>query len=204
MTMKSKDVLLATPRFDVLQIKAADPRYQSDFYIEKLDGVSVAAISGSSVTMLEIERRGQSGLSREFPGGRIERGENAFMAARRELSEEVALVCDDLKYVGWIAPLPGLVSERVHMFVAPILPEDAACARAQVGHEGIQRHCMIKISELPTHCAVGRISSAVDAYFALRLALQESDCKSGSLLRTSLARDAIDAATASTDGHKIV
>ncbi len=168
----NREILLTTPRFDVLQIEATDPRYQSDFYIQKLDGVSVAAISGSSVIMLEIERRGQSRSSLEFPGGRIEREEDALMAARRELHEEVELLCHDLEYVGWIAPLPGLVSERVHLLIAHVPPEEAACANVRIGHEGIQRHCMIKISDLPRFCADGRISSAVDAYFALRLACE--------------------------------
>ena len=171
MTTGSQKTLLKTPRFDVLQIDATDPRYESDFYIQKLDGVSIAAISGSSVLMLEIERRGQSYFSLEFPGGRIEHEEDALKAARRELIEEVDLVCDELENIGWIAPLPGLVSERVHMFVAHVPPEKAACAQVRVEHEGIQRLRMVKLSQLPRLCAEGRISSAVDAYFALHLAL---------------------------------
>lgn len=173
MTTEFRKVLLKTPRFDVVQIEATDPRYQSDFYIQKFDGVSVAVTARSSVLMLEIERRGQSRCSLEFPGGRIEREEDALMAARRELTEETGLVCDEFESIGWIAPLPGLISERVHMLVAQVLPEKLACAQVRVGHEGIQRLCMIKILELPRLCADGRISSAVDAYFALRLACEE-------------------------------
>lgn len=170
MTTSSGKILLKTPRFDVLQIEATDPRYSSDFYIQKHDGVSVAVVSSSSVLMLEIERRGQGRLSLEFPGGRIEHGEGALMAARRELTEEIDLVCNEFESIGSIAPLPGLISERVHLLVAYVLPEMAATAKVHPGHEGIQRLRTIEISALPELCADGQISSAVDGYFALRLA----------------------------------
>jgi 8-oxo-dGTP pyrophosphatase MutT (NUDIX family) len=98
------------------------------------------------------------------------------MAARRELTEEVGLVCDDFECIGWIAPLPGLISERVHMLVAHFPPEEAKCAQVCRGHEGIQRLRMIEVSELPRLCGDGRISSAVDAYFALRLAYHDDKC----------------------------
>lgn len=182
MTAGTGKTLLKTPRFDVLQIDATDPRYSSDFYIQKHDGVSVAVVSSSSVLMLKIERRGQGKLSLEFPGGRIEHEEDTLMAARRELTEEIDLVCNEFESISSIAPLPGLITERVHLLIACVLPETAATAKVHPGHEGIQRLRTIEISALPELCADGQISSAVDAYFALRLASAQRTDKPGAEL----------------------
>jgi 8-oxo-dGTP pyrophosphatase MutT (NUDIX family) len=57
-----------------------------------------------------------------FPGGRIEPGEDPVAAARREATEEVALDPALVRPVGWLHPLPALVSGSWIIPVVASLP----------------------------------------------------------------------------------
>nr|WP_258570787.1 NUDIX domain-containing protein [Flavimaribacter sediminis] len=162
-------ILLSTPRFDVIETPPRAAGYDRDFFIEKQDGVSIAVRFGGSVLMLEINRPGQSSPWLEFPGGGVDTGEAPAEAAERELFEETGLEISNVAEVGRIAPLPGYVSERVTLFTAVAESKDTSRIDAGVGHEGIVGSHLISIKELSSFCRRGRISSAVDAYFAMLL-----------------------------------
>ncbi len=161
--------LLSTPRFNVLETPPRSAGYDRDFFIQKRDGVSIAVRFGERVLMLEINRPGQSSPSLEFPGGGVDVDEAPVVAAARELLEETGLVISDFTEVGRIAPLPGYVSERVTLFIAAADSEYSHRIDAGVGHEGIVGSLLVPIEELSSLCRRGRISSAVDAYFAMLL-----------------------------------
>jgi ADP-ribose pyrophosphatase len=54
----------------------------------------------------------------ELPAGRVERGEDAQDAARRELEEETGYRCRALEPLGEVFPAPGFCSERMLLFAA--------------------------------------------------------------------------------------
>ncbi|MEO4041839.1 NUDIX hydrolase [Hoeflea sp. CAU 1731] len=161
--------LLSTPRFNVIETPPRSADYERDFFIEKRDGVSIAVRFGERVLMLEINRPGQSSPSLEFPGGGVDVDDAPVVAAARELLEETGLGISGFTEVGRIAPLPGYVSERVTLFIAEADSESSHRIEACVGHEGIVGSFLVPIAELSSFCRRGRISSAVDAYFAMLL-----------------------------------
>ncbi|HHZ08835.1 MAG TPA: NUDIX domain-containing protein [Rhizobiales bacterium] len=68
----------------------------------EIPAVSVALLRAGRVLLVRRGRAPSRGLY-AFPGGRIEAGETAEAAARRELQEETGLVAGRLAFVGDIA-----------------------------------------------------------------------------------------------------
>lgn len=54
----------------------------------------------------------------EIPAGRLERGEEPIVAAKRELEEETGLAAREWSELGAIVPAPGFCSERIWIFHA--------------------------------------------------------------------------------------
>ena len=54
----------------------------------------------------------------ELPAGKLERGEDHRVCARRELEEETGLTAGTLTYLGCLLASPGFCTERLHMYLA--------------------------------------------------------------------------------------
>ena len=54
----------------------------------------------------------------EFPAGKIDPGEDAFAAAKRELLEETGYCASDWRHVGVMHPCVGYSNERIEIFLA--------------------------------------------------------------------------------------
>ncbi len=59
----------------------------------------------------------------EFPAGKIDAGESALQAARRELEEETGLVAKELKHLTTIHPVIGYSDEKIEIYLATHLTE---------------------------------------------------------------------------------
>jgi 8-oxo-dGTP pyrophosphatase MutT (NUDIX family) len=68
--------------------------------------------------MVRQWRHGARQLSLEFPGGVLEKGEDEFQAAMRELREETACIPGKIIKLGEFNPNPAIMSNRVHFFLA--------------------------------------------------------------------------------------
>jgi 8-oxo-dGTP pyrophosphatase MutT (NUDIX family) len=76
--------------------------------------------------MVRQWRHGSRELSLEFPGGVMEKGEDVFTAAGRELREETAYQAGKLRKLGEFRPNPALMSNTVHIFLAEELRHTGA------------------------------------------------------------------------------
>ena len=81
----------------------------------------------------------------EAPAGMIDPGEAPEATARREAFEETGVVLDDLDPVATCWTSPGVVAERVHLFLAPYRAADRKGAGGGLAAE----HETIKVEELP-------------------------------------------------------
>jgi len=115
--------------FRVTEEEAKDP---SGFDIKR----SIVRHMGSAV-MMAVDERSRILLVRQFrlpaekylwelPAGRLDEGENALQAARRELREETGYKARTWKRLASFWPSPGYVGEKMTIFLATDLTEGQA------------------------------------------------------------------------------
>lgn len=54
----------------------------------------------------------------ELPAGKVDKGEDILVAAKRELEEETGLKAENLEYLGEIYPSCGYTDEHIHLYLA--------------------------------------------------------------------------------------
>jgi 8-oxo-dGTP pyrophosphatase MutT (NUDIX family) len=111
---------------------------------ERIEGASVIVLRRGAVLMV-LRGRGLMEGHWSFPGGRVEAGEDAEAAARRELFEETALTVGSLVRLGAFQPAPDVSPLRLTVFAAraatgePRAGDDALRAEFVPFHDVLQR-----------------------------------------------------------------
>ncbi|WP_312092400.1 NUDIX hydrolase [Niallia sp.] len=91
--------------------------------------VAVIAITDDNkLVMVEQFRKPLEKVIVEIPAGKLEKGEEPALCARRELEEETGYDCESLELVSSFYTSPGFADEIIHVYVAKGLTkkEDAA------------------------------------------------------------------------------
>ncbi len=63
----------------------------------------------------------------EVPAGKLEKGEDPYEGAVRELKEETGLTAEKFIYFGGTYPSPGFCDEQLHIYLALGLSQGEAC-----------------------------------------------------------------------------
>lgn len=84
------------------------------------------------------------GMILELPAGRLD-GDDPETCARREAMEEAGLRPQTLAHIATVWALPGLSTERVHLFLAPYAPADRIAEGGGLAEEQEQ----IEVLEMP-------------------------------------------------------
>ena len=117
-----RTVLLPTPIGTVCSVHSRTQNGTEGDYII-LDAPDWAVVipeldGGKRFLVVDQWRHGTEKMSREFPGGVIEKSETPAEGAARELREETGCIADELIHLGSVSPNPALQSNLVHFFLA--------------------------------------------------------------------------------------
>lgn len=92
--------------------------------VQHPDGVGVVAIDDKNrICLVRQYRNPFDDFILEIPAGKVEKGEDVAVAAKRELEEETGYSAEEVKYMGYAMVSPGFCNERVHIFLATGLKE---------------------------------------------------------------------------------
>lgn len=85
-----------------------------------ITGVAILPVVDSKYALLRIYRHAIQDYSWEIPRGFVEANEKNIDSVSRELEEETGLKCekDDIRSLGYLTPDAGILSARIHLFVA--------------------------------------------------------------------------------------
>lgn len=100
-------------------VRDTDDRKANFFVIENPDWVNVLAVTKSGeAVLIQQYRHGSESMILEVPGGMMDDGENAEVAARRELLEETGYSSERWIFLGATHPNPAIQNNRIHHFLA--------------------------------------------------------------------------------------
>jgi 8-oxo-dGTP pyrophosphatase MutT (NUDIX family) len=128
-------------------------------------GAAIVAIDDhEQVCLLRQYRHAAGGWIWELPAGRLEPGEPPAETARRELVEEAGRTAAKWLDLGIILSSPGVLTERIHLFLAQGL---VTVATAQEQHEVIEVH-WVTFREAVAMALDGRINDGKSVIGLLR------------------------------------
>lgn len=116
-TLSSKllyDGILFTVRQDEVEIK--DKPYKRDIVHHKSGGVGVLVIENNQILFVKQYRPAVQEDVIEVPAGKLEPAEDPMITGKRELEEECALTCDELKKICTLFATPGYCDEQIHLY----------------------------------------------------------------------------------------
>lgn len=90
-------------------------------------GACVLAIKDEKVLLIKQFRYAYDQVIYEIPAGKLEKGEDPLLAAKRELKEETGYIADQLKPLFTIYPTPGYTDEKLYLYLAKDLKEGECC-----------------------------------------------------------------------------
>ncbi len=111
------DGRLIRVRTDVVRLP--DGREAGREIVEHSGGVGIIALTddGRIMTVRQYRHAPREEVL-EIPAGKLERGEEPLLAAKRELSEEVGVTAENWRYLGVLYPTPGYCEELDHLYLA--------------------------------------------------------------------------------------
>jgi len=89
--------------------------------VEHTGGVVILAIKDDKLLTVRQYRYPLQAESIELPAGKLEKGENPDLAAKRELEEETGYIAKEWKSLGYIYTSPGFCDEKLYLYLAKYL-----------------------------------------------------------------------------------
>ena len=81
-------------------------------------GVCVLAVVDGKIPLVKQFRYAYGEEMLELPAGKLEKGEDSYLAGLRELEEEVGLKAESLTDFGEMYPSCGYTNEKIHLYLA--------------------------------------------------------------------------------------
>lgn len=148
--------------FRLHRARARSPRSgeaHTFFRLEAPDWVNVIPVTpAGEVVLVRQYRHGSRTTTLEIPGGMIDPGESAEMAAARELLEETGYAAPSVELLGSVNPNPALFSNRCSTWLAA-----GATRIAPIRNEGAEETQVVLVpqEEIPERIRRGEITHAL-------------------------------------------
>lgn len=153
-------ILLTTSRFQVVEHTFFDANQSTEVSRQVVLHPGAVAIvpllDADRVCLIRNHRVAVGKTLVELPAGTLEPGEPPLETARRELQEETGYVADSWQELPSFYMSPGILNERMHLFVASGLTAGAAAREAG---EQIENH-VVSWSEAVAMAERGEIEDA--------------------------------------------
>lgn len=98
------------------EVELPDGRKAEREIVRHCGGAAVLFIRDNKVALVRQYRYAYAKETYEIPAGKVEEGEDAYVAAIRELEEETGYRAKTLSHLQDIYPSPGYTDEVVHIF----------------------------------------------------------------------------------------
>lgn len=86
--------------------------------VEHSGGVGILYVEDGKVLLVKQYRYAFGKSIYEIPAGKLEKGEDPALAAKRELSEEAGIEAGEMKHLVTYYPTCGYSTEKIHLFEA--------------------------------------------------------------------------------------
>jgi len=119
-TLKSEEIFSGKVISLHLQdVELPNGKHSKREIIKHPGAVAILAITDDKkIVMVEQYRKALERTIVEIPAGKLEKGEEPAVCARRELEEETGYECTELKLLTSFYTSPGFADEIVHVFLA--------------------------------------------------------------------------------------
>lgn len=99
-------------------VEVADGHKSFREVVKHSGGVVVLAIHEDKILFVKQFRYPMKEILLELPAGKLEKGEDPFVAAQRELEEETGYCADKWTDLGFVYTSPGYSDEKLYLFKA--------------------------------------------------------------------------------------
>ena len=96
----------------------AGQRHKKEVVVHPGAVVILPFIDESTIVLIRNKRYTLNEVLIELPAGTLEKGESPMNCAGRELQEETGYLAGRMKSIGSIFPSPGILTEKMYLFVA--------------------------------------------------------------------------------------
>lgn len=157
--MSDDTILLETPRFNVVRRRYRTPdgaEHAREIILHPGAVTIVPLVAADKVCLIRNCRVAVGETLVELPAGTLEPGEEPLATARRELEEETGFRAGRLARLHAFYMSPGILHERMHLFVATDLVAGPARREAQEQIDNL----VVSWEEALAMAADGRIQDA--------------------------------------------
>ncbi|TYR82518.1 NUDIX hydrolase [Priestia megaterium] len=132
----------------------------------------IALTQDHKLVMVKQYRKAMDRILVEIPAGKLEKGEQPIVTAKRELEEETGYTCKELKHVISFYTSPGFADELVHLYITDSL--SVMQNKAALDEDEFVEVIEVSVDEALTMIQTNEIYDAKTAYAVQYLQLKSS------------------------------
>ncbi len=143
-------------KLNVDSVELPDGKTALREYINHSGGAAVLYVKDNKVLLVRQFRYAYGKEIYEIPAGKLTKGENPAIAAKRELEEETGFVAENLKELFKLYPTPGYTDEIIYVYLA----ENCTHTQSRPDEDEFVEYSFMDINEVRKKIESGEICDA--------------------------------------------